>query len=130
MSDQNDDDKGASEELKEGFRHFFSAARKLAKGAEPTVSKSLDEAERVLGKLGRGGEVVASEMGREMASFATRVADRLRNATDREERKSSPAPARDADGDVAPGESAQRDGDKRDPSGPGDPAGDPDRGTG
>lgn len=90
---ENEDDKGAGEELKEGLKHFFSAARKLAKNAEPKVNRSLDEAERVLSKIGRGGEVVASEVGREMASLASRLADRLRNATERDERRSTPAPA-------------------------------------
>lgn len=128
MSDH-DDDKGAGDELKEGLRHLFSAARKLAKNAEPTVNKSLDEAERVLGKLGRGGEVVANEVGREVASFATRVADKIRNATDRDERKSTPAPASEGENpSAAPDENAPREGDKRDPSGPGDPPGDPEGG--
>jgi hypothetical protein len=37
----------------------------------------------VITKLGRGGEAVANEMGKEVATLATRLADRLRAAANR-----------------------------------------------
>ena len=45
----------ASEELREAVSHLVSAARKVAKGAEPTVQRSLEEAERALDRVGREG---------------------------------------------------------------------------
>ena len=77
------EDKGAGEELREGLRHLFSAARKVMKTAEPTVNNALDDAERVFEKLGRGGTVVATEVGKEVATLATRLADRLKTVANR-----------------------------------------------
>jgi hypothetical protein len=85
MTDPKDDDKDASAELKEGLTQLFAAARKVVKSAEPHVGKNFEDAERLIGKIGRGGEVFASEVGREVATFATRLADRLKAAADRED---------------------------------------------
>lgn len=92
MTDSKDDkqaesaeEKKASEELREGLMHLFSAARKVIKSAEPTVTRSLDDAERVIGKIGRGGEVVAAEVGKEVAKLATGLADKLRAVANRVE---------------------------------------------
>ena len=79
------ENKNASEELREGLMHLFTAARKVIKSAEPTVSRSLDDAERVIGKIGRGGEVVAAEVGKEVAKLATGLADKLRAVANRVE---------------------------------------------
>lgn len=84
MSDRNDD-KSAGEDLKEGLLQLFSAARKAVRSAEPVFNRSLDDAERVLSKLGRGGEAVAAEVSREVATLATRVADRIKAVADRAE---------------------------------------------
>src|SRR4051812_28457476 len=79
MSDpKDDDDKTPGAELREGLMHLFSAARKVIKTAEPAVTRSLDDAERVIGKIGRGGEVVANEVGKEVATLATKLAEKLR----------------------------------------------------
>lgn len=87
MSDEKDtrDEKGAGEELREGLRHLFSAARKVIKTAEPHVSRSLEDAERLIGKIGKGGEAVAAEVGREVASLATRLAEKIRTVAERSE---------------------------------------------
>ena len=85
MNDPKNDEKTPSDELREGLTHLFAAARKVAKNVEPHVNKPLEDAERLLGKIGRGGEVIANELGKEVATFATRVADRLRAVADRAE---------------------------------------------
>jgi hypothetical protein len=77
------DEKGAGEELREGLRHLFSAARKVMQTAEPTVNHALDDAERVFDKLGRGGAAVAGEVGKEVATLATKLADRLKTVANR-----------------------------------------------
>lgn len=79
------DPKGASEELHEGLLHLFAAARKVIKSAEPHVNRSLDDAERVIGKIGRGGEAVATEVGKEVATLATKLAEKLRTVAARVE---------------------------------------------
>jgi hypothetical protein len=83
MTDDKQDDKGPGDELREGLMHLFSAARKVIKTAEPAVARSLDDAERVINKIGRGGEAVASEVGREVAKLATGLADKLRSVANR-----------------------------------------------
>jgi hypothetical protein len=82
----------ASEELREAVTHLMSAARKVAKGAEPTVQRSLEEAERALDKVGREGEAVAEEVSREVASFAGRLADRLRAFAERDDARRNDPP--------------------------------------
>ncbi len=77
------DEKTPTDELREGLNHLFAAARKAARTVEPHVHKPLEDAERLLGKLGRGGEAVATEVGKEVATFATRLADRLKAISDR-----------------------------------------------
>ena len=84
MTDRNDE-KTPGDELREGLTHLFAAARKAARTVEPHVHKPLEDAERLLGKLGRGGEAMANEVGKEVATFATRLADRLRAISDRAE---------------------------------------------
>jgi hypothetical protein len=86
MTDDKQDkqDKSPGDELREGLMHFFSAARKVIKTAEPTVHRSLDDAERVIQKIGRGGEAVAAEVGREVAKLATGLADKLRAMANRD----------------------------------------------
>lgn len=83
----------ASEELREAVTHLVSAARKVAKGAEPTVQRSLEEAERALDRVGREGEAVAEEVSREVASFAGRLAERLRAFAERDDRPRGDPPA-------------------------------------
>jgi hypothetical protein len=83
--DSTSEPKSAGEELREGLTHLFSAARKAIKSAEPAVTRSLDDAERVLGKIGRGGEVVAVEVSKEVASLASRLADKLKSVANRVE---------------------------------------------
>ena len=82
---KDDDDKTPGAELREGLMHLFSAARKVIKTAEPAVTRSLDDAERVIQKLGRGGEVVAAEVGKEVATLATKLAEKLRQVANRDE---------------------------------------------
>lgn len=85
MTDPKNDDKNAGDELKEGLTHLFAAARKVVKSAEPHVGKPMEDVERLIGKIGRGGEVIASEVGREVATFATRLAERLKAVADKDE---------------------------------------------
>ena len=82
---KDDDDKTPGAELREGLMHLFSAARKVIKTAEPAVTRSLDDAERVISKLGRGGEVVAAEVGKEVATLATKLAEKLRQVANRDD---------------------------------------------
>ncbi len=94
MSEANDDkqnkeEKAASDELKDGLRSLFSAARKVIKSAEPHVQRSLDDVERVLGQVGKHGDAAAHAVSKEVAGFATRVAEKLREAA-KTERKDLP----------------------------------------
>ena len=70
------------------------------KSAEPHVTRSLDDAERVIGKIGRGGEAVATEVGKEVALLATKLADKLRAVANRVEgdtpNETTPPGAKDA----------------------------------
>src|SRR3954467_8197232 len=91
--DQGEKDKSPGAELREGLMHLFSAARKVMKTAEPAVQRSLDDAERVIGKIGRGGEVVANEVGKEVATLATKLADKLRQVANRDEHGAPDEPA-------------------------------------
>ncbi len=81
--EQADASKGAGDELREGLAHLFSAARKVVKSAEPTVNNALEGGERVIEKLGRGGTAVAAEVGKEVATFASRLAERLKAVANR-----------------------------------------------
>lgn len=79
------DDPSPADELREGLSHFFAAARKVVKNVEPHVNEGLEDAERLLGKLGRGGEAIANEVGKEVATMANRLAERLKAISDRED---------------------------------------------
>lgn len=80
-------DRTATDEFREGLTHLFAAARKVASQVEPQVSRSLEEAEGALQRLGREGEVAVSEVSREVATFAARLADKLREAAERADPK-------------------------------------------
>ena len=73
----------ATDELREGLTHLFRAAQKVARAAEPAVSTALEDAERVVDRLGRGGTVAASQAGREVAAVALRLAEKLRAVASR-----------------------------------------------
>ncbi len=77
----------ATDEFREGLTHLFAAARKVASQVEPQVSRSLEEAEGALQRLGREGEVAVGEVSREVATFAARLADKLREAAERADPK-------------------------------------------
>lgn len=76
-------DRTASDEFREGLTHLFAAARKVASKVEPQVNRSLEDAEHALQRLGREGEAMAGEVSREVATFAARLADKLREVADR-----------------------------------------------
>jgi hypothetical protein len=77
------DDKSAADELKEGLSHLLSAAKKAVKSAEPIASRAAEEVGSTIEKLNKGGEQVAAEVGREVASLAGKLADKLRAVADR-----------------------------------------------
>lgn len=77
----------ASDEFREGLTHLFAAARKVASKVEPQVSRSLEDAEDALTRLGREGETAVSEVSREVATFAARLADKLREVAERTDPK-------------------------------------------
>jgi hypothetical protein len=88
MSDPHDPadpnaDRSPSDEFREGLTHLFAAARKVASKVEPQVNRSLEDAEHALQRLGREGETMAGEVSREVATFAARLADKLREVADR-----------------------------------------------
>lgn len=85
----------ASDELREGLSHLLSAARKVARNVEPTVSRSLEDAERMLDRVGKEGEEIVGEVSREVATFAERLAERLRAVAERDERKKQEPPPGD-----------------------------------
>lgn len=87
----------AGDELRQAVSHLVSAARKVAKGAEPAVQRSLEEAERALDRVGREGEAVAEEVSREVSAFAGRLADRLRSFAERDEHRKGDAPREGGD---------------------------------
>jgi len=87
----------AGDELREAVTHLMSAARKVARGAEPTVQRSLEEAERALDRVGREGEAVAEEVSREVSAFAGRLADRLRAFAERDENRKGDGPREGGD---------------------------------
>jgi hypothetical protein len=80
-------DRTASDEFREGLTHLFAAARKVASKVEPQVSRSLEDAEDALQRLGREGEVAVGEVSREVATFAARLADKLREVAERADPK-------------------------------------------
>lgn len=94
---EDDATKGAGNDLREGLAHLFSAARTVVKSAEPTLNNAMDEGERVIEKLGRGGSAVATEVGKEVATFAARLAERLKAVAGRidgeaPDKRTPPAP--------------------------------------
>jgi hypothetical protein len=86
---QHSDDRTASDELREGLNHLFAAARKVAQGVEPHVSRTIEDAERALERVGREGEMIAGDVTREVATFATRLAEKLRAVSERTDEKPS-----------------------------------------
>ena len=85
----------AADELREGLGHLFAAARKVARDVEPQVNRSIEEAEEALGRIGREGEAIASDVSREVASFASRLAEKLRAAADRDDKRRDDPPPDD-----------------------------------
>lgn len=77
--------KTAREELREGLNHLLAAARKTAKGIEPHVREPIEAAQKLLENIGHESEVIATEVTREVATFAARLAERLREVADRAE---------------------------------------------
>lgn len=73
----------AADEFREGLTHLLAAARKMASQVEPQVNRSVEEAEHALQRLGREGEAAVEDVTREVASFAQRIADKLREAADK-----------------------------------------------
>ncbi len=96
-------DRTATDEFREGLTHLFAAARKVASQVEPQVSRSIEEAEGALQRLGREGEVAVGEVSREVATFAARLADKLREAAERADpkRPSEPPPKNDPEDPAA-----------------------------
>ncbi len=76
----------ATEEFREGITHLLTAARKVASQVEPQVNRSLEDAEQALQRLGREGEAAVGDVTREVASFAARLAEKLRDVADRADR--------------------------------------------
>lgn len=75
----------AGDEFREGVAHLIAAARKVASQIEPQVNRSLEDAEHALQRLGREGEAAVGDVTREVASFAERLAAKLREAADRKD---------------------------------------------
>lgn len=80
-----DSERTATDELKAGFSHLVSAAKKAVKSAEPLANRAAEEVGTTLEKLNKGGEQVAQDVGREVASLAGKLADKLRAVADRAE---------------------------------------------
>ena len=74
-----------ADEFREGLAHLLSAARRVASQIEPQVNRSVEEAEHALQRLGREGEAAVGDVTREVATFAERLAQRLREAADRKD---------------------------------------------
>jgi Skp family chaperone for outer membrane proteins len=84
MGNDNDhDDKSATEELKVGFSHLVNAAKKAVKSAEPLANRAAEEVGSTIEKLNKGTEQVAADVGREVATLAGKLADKLRAVADR-----------------------------------------------
>lgn len=103
--DPSDHEPNATDELKTGLSHLLNAAKKAVRGAEPLANKAAEGVGTALDKINKGGEQVAAEVTREVASLAGKLADRLRAVADRAE------PGQRADG------AAQHDGTNNDPHG-------------
>ncbi len=84
-NDNDDSERTATDELKAGFSHLVSAAKKAVKSAEPLANRAAEEVGTTLEKLNKGGEQVAQDVGREVASLAGKLADKLRAVADRAE---------------------------------------------
>jgi Skp family chaperone for outer membrane proteins len=89
-NDNDNDDKSATEELKVGFSHLVNAAKKAVKSAEPLASRAAEEVGSTIEKLNKGTEQVAADVGREVATLAGKLADKLRAVADRAEPTDKP----------------------------------------
>lgn len=81
-----------ADEFREGISHLLSAARRVASQIEPQVNRSIEDAEHALQRLGREGEAAVGDVTREVATFAERIAQRLREAADRKDQGPPSAP--------------------------------------
>lgn len=72
-----------AEELKAGFSHLLNAAKKVVRGAEPLATRAAEEMGTTIEKINKGGEQVAAEVGREVATLAGKLADKLRAVAER-----------------------------------------------
>ncbi|MDP3279243.1 MAG: hypothetical protein Q8Q09_28895 [Deltaproteobacteria bacterium] len=70
-------DATATDELKASFDHLLKAARKAAQSAEPAANKAASSVNEAIDRLNRGGEQVAVEVGKQVATLAERLAQRL-----------------------------------------------------
>jgi hypothetical protein len=84
-NDNHDDERSAKDELKVGLGHLVSAAKKTLKAAEPLATRAAEEVGSTIEKLNKGGEQVASEVGKEVATLAGKLADKLRAVAERAE---------------------------------------------
>lgn len=82
----------AADEFRAGIAQLLSAARRVASQIEPQVNRSVEDAEHALQRLGQEGEAAAAEVTREVAGFAERIAQRLREAADRKDERGAPPP--------------------------------------
>ncbi|MBL8681162.1 MAG: hypothetical protein JNK05_18440 [Myxococcales bacterium] len=73
----------ATEELKAGFGHFVSAAKKAVRAAEPLANRAAENVGSTLETLEKAGEQVAADVGREVASIAGKLAEKLRAVAER-----------------------------------------------
>lgn len=81
-----------ADEFREGIAHLLSAARRVASQIEPQVNRSVEDAEQALQRLGREGEAAVGDITREVASFAERIAQKLREAADQKDQRGSGDP--------------------------------------
>jgi hypothetical protein len=100
MSDPDEADRSATDELKAGLGHLLSAAKKAVRSAEPLAERAASGVGSTLDKLNKGSEQVASEVGREVAVLAGKLADKLRAVAERADGL-RPHQATDADDDPA-----------------------------
>lgn len=77
------DESSATEELKAGFGHLVSAAKKAVKAAEPLANRAAENVGSTLVTLEKASEQVAADVGREVASIAGKLADKLRAVAER-----------------------------------------------
>jgi|LNFM01.1.fsa_nt_gb hypothetical protein len=79
----------ATEELKAGLGHLFNAAKKVARAAEPLANHAAKNVGSTFDSLEKAGEQVAADVGREVASIAGKLAEKLRAVADRADPSSS-----------------------------------------